>query len=310
MNSVGKTNSVGASMTRNIPSGKRRVLIVGCGYLGIRIANVLATGGDELTVITRSVERANEFENYGWQPIVADLTRAALDNKIEADSVLFAMGIDADQRASAQTLWQQALEHLIQSVTGKPDSFVYISSTGVFGDCQGQVDEASPCRPNRPTAQAHLAMEDWIQESPWSESAIVLRIGGLYGPDRLPNAVKIHRAEPLPTDPQHDLNLIHVDDAARVAVSASSDWQTPDCVIVTDGEPVTRGDFYASVAELIGAEPPTFMPVGKNDRKSASHKRRIRSQRHAKLIQPLLVYPTFREGLAAICHEHRKKGRG
>src|SRR5690606_16214094 len=92
----------------------------------------------------------------------------------------------------------------------------------------------------------------------------VLRLAGIYGPGRVPYLDKLRANEPIAAPSEGWLNLIHVDDAARIIVAVdrwlaereSSDG--PHVFCVSDGSPVARGEYYAEAARLIGAPPPRF----------------------------------------------------
>ena len=94
---------------------------------------------------------------------------------------------------------------------------IYISSTGVYGQTDGTwVDESTECRPTRAGGQACLAAEQLLLQSAWAARTLILRLAGIYGPQRLPRLRQLQSGESLDTAPLGLLNLIHVDDAAQV----------------------------------------------------------------------------------------------
>jgi nucleoside-diphosphate-sugar epimerase len=97
------------------------------------------------------------------------------------------------------------------------------------------------------------------------------------------------------------LNLIHVDDAAEVVVAVERCVTPPATLVVSDGQPVRRGDFYRELARLLSAPPPMFRAVepGDDDRRAGGNKR-VDSRRLWSILPAAPVFPSFREGLAAI----------
>ena len=91
-------------------------------------------------------------------------------------------------------------------------------------------------------------------------SAIILRFAGLYGPGRAVRRSLLERGEPIPGEPEKFLNLIHIDDAARAALAALESRHAEAVYVVSDDRPVTRLEYYARMAELLGSPPPKFRP--------------------------------------------------
>jgi nucleoside-diphosphate-sugar epimerase len=119
---------------------------------------------------------------------------------------------------------------------------------------------------------------------------------------------KLQTGEAIPAMCAGYLNLIHVDDAAAVVVSAGELNRNrkaecgPDVFCVCDGHPVQRGEYYAEVARLIGAPPPTFVAPDPNSSRAARAEadRRVRNARMLAELDVRLAYPSYREGLAKI----------
>ena len=168
-----------------------------------------------------------------------------------------------------------------------------ISSTGVYGGLDGTIDEDSACQPLRASAEASLQAEEWLRGQPDIQSC-AFRLAGIYGPGRIPNAERIRRGEPLDTDPAHCLNMIHADDAARVITQSFAEFPMPAVLNVSDGTPVTRGDFYQELARLGGWDPPRFGTFSAAN----SAQRQVTSRYRETLLEPHLRFPSYREGLA------------
>ena len=118
-------------------------LVVGCGYLGLRVAKRWFAAGDSVFALTRSQTRAAGLRAQGISPIVGDITLpASLDNLPEVDTVLFAVGMDRSRYSDIRLVYVDGLRHIIQRISPASKHLIYISSTGVYGDFGGQwVDE-------------------------------------------------------------------------------------------------------------------------------------------------------------------------
>jgi nucleoside-diphosphate-sugar epimerase len=284
-------------------------LIFGCGYLGSRVARRWQAQGEEVFVVTRSGQRAREFSAEGLRPIVADVLRPdSLTRLPKADTVLFAVGYDRSSGASIYDVYVAGLRDVLASLSDDTRRFIYISSTGVYGQSLGEsVDETSPTEPTRDGGRACLAAEQTLAADRLGERGIVLRMAGIYGPGRIPLADLIRRGDAIPAPAESSLNLIHVEDAARVVLAAEVKAVPPRTYVVSDGHPAMRREYYEELARLLAAPPPSFAPpdpAAMKTGRSAGDKR-IDNARLVAELDVELEYPSFREGLAAIVAEER-----
>ncbi|MCE9552711.1 MAG: SDR family oxidoreductase [Planctomycetes bacterium] len=278
-------------------------LIFGCGYLGARAAALWQETGDKVYAVTRDAGRANDFQRRGWRPIVADiLDPLSLANLPIADTVLFAVARGRGSEVSIERLYVKGLGNVLAALPTDVRRIIYISSTGVYAQDDGSwVDENSPTTPLREGGIASLAAEQLLAADARGPHSIALRMAGLYGPGRVPRRDDLLAGRPL-TDPGDGwLNLIHIDDAARVIVAAA-DSAITGVVNVSDGHPVLRRDYQQVMARLLDAPPPKFEPPADsattNQRSSGS--KRVSNRRLVESLSVVLKYPSYREGLAAI----------
>lgn len=277
-------------------------LVFGCGYLGLRVARRWLAAGHVVYAVTRSSERARAWRAEGLQAIVADVNQGqTLKNLPATDTVLYAVGHEATP--GQQNQHAAGLQNVVDALPPF-QRFVYISSTGVYGDRQGAwVDEETPCQPLRPSGMACLAAEELLAKSDAGRRAIILRLAGLYGPGRIPRQNQLLAGEPLAA-PQHGfLNLIHVEDAAEAVLAAEKvEAVLPRVYLIADGSPVVRGEYYAEWARIIGAPPPQFRDAGQATpaaARAAADKRISNARMLAELNFPLR-FASYREGLRAI----------
>jgi len=288
-------------------------LVVGCGYLGLRVARRWVAAGREVFAVTRSAQRAAELAALGLRPILADVTRtASLAGLPAAQTVLYAVGRDPPTPASPYAIYVEGLTAVLDRLAAldpPPSCVLFVSSTGVYGDAACQwVDESSPCLASEGTAAVLIAAEAALQNHRLGPSSTVLRLAGLYGPGRLPKLADLLAGRPLPADPQAVLNLIHVEDAAEALLAAEVRGRRPGVYNIADGHPVLRGDFYRHLAELTGCRPPEFISSTAPTRRHRAGHKRVDNRRMLEELQVRLAYPTYREGLASIVAQLRHPG--
>ncbi|HEX4132183.1 MAG TPA: NAD-dependent epimerase/dehydratase family protein [Pirellulales bacterium] len=282
-------------------------LVIGCGYLGRRVARRWRDGGDQAFVVTRSHRRGAEFEREGLLPIVADVTDlASLVGKLPAaDTVLFAVGYDRRADKPIEAVYVAGLRHVLDALPAATGRIVYVSSTGVYGDAAGEwIDEDTPCRPSRPGGIASFEAERVLAGHRLGAQSIVLRLAGLYGPGRIPRADAIRRGEPIAAAQDGFLNLIHVDDAVEVVAAAARTAMDvyPTRYVVSDGHPVVRREYYQELARLLGAPSPRFVPAEATSLAAAraAEDKRVSNRRMLAELGITLRHPTYRQGLAQI----------
>jgi nucleoside-diphosphate-sugar epimerase len=279
-------------------------LIFGCGYLGGRVARLWRAAGEEVLAVTRSELKAVQLSAEGIQPLVADVARESqLTVPQGVRTVLFAVGYDRSAGRAIHGVYVEGLRRAIEALPESVARFIYVSSTGVYGQVAGTlVDEDSPCEPTREGGKACLAAEEVLRGSRFADRAVILRLAGLYGPGRIPRARELLAGKPIDAQSNGWLNLIHVEDAARIVLLAEDRAEPPRTYVVSDGQPVVRGEYYAELARLIGAARPTFVdpPADSSVAARAASDKRIDPARMFAELRPTLTYPSYREGLAAI----------
>ena len=266
-------------------------LVVGCGYLGRRVAARWAAAGRRVAALTRG--NADALRALGIHPVVGDVTDPdSLRGLPAARAVLYAVGMDRGQNKTMREVYVDGLGHVLDTLP--PDGrFVYVSSTGVYGRTDGGwVDERSPTEPAEESGRVVLEAERLLRSK--RPDAIVLRFAGLYGPDRLLRKAAILKGEPLAGDADKWLNLVHVDDGAAAVVAAEERARPGGTYTIADDEPVTRRAFYAHLAGLLGGPPAAF---DHRPEPGAANRRVCNRTARAELgWSP--AYPSYREGLA------------
>ena len=224
------------------------------------------------------------------------------------DTILFAVGYDRAAGVPIDKVYVGGLQNLLDALPDASGSLVYISSTGVYAQNDGGwVNEESPCEPVREGGRACLAAEQLLTRHQRGHGATILRLAGIYGPDRLPRSDDLLAGKTIPAPADGYLNLIHVDDAAGIVVAAAERSGDLRVYLVVDGHSTTRREYLTELARQLDAPPPRFAdaePAGAPPARGTTSKR-IRNDRLLDELGATLKYPSYREGLARILADQR-----
>jgi nucleoside-diphosphate-sugar epimerase len=270
-------------------------LIVGCGYLGRRVAARWVEAGRRVAALTR--RNADPLRAAGIEPITGDvLDPRTLQALPSASTVLYAVGLDRAAGKSMRDVYVTGLSNVLDTLP-PCRQFVYVSSTGIYGQTSGEwVAETDPAEAADESGTVVREAERLLRSR--RPDAIILRFAGIYGPDRLLRKQPLLRGEPLVGDADKWLNLVHVADGAAAVLWAESHAATGQTYNIADGTPVPRRDFYTYLAELLHAPRAAFdhrpEPGAANRRIDAG---RVRALGWAP------AYPSYREGLTAAVAE-------
>ena len=281
---------------------RTKTLILGCGYLGERVARLLLGRKDRVFGTTRSLGRAIELSRMGVEAIVADvMVPESLARLPEVDRVLYCVGFDRSKGLSIRSVYVDGLEQALGPLVERAGRLVYAGSTGVYGQDDGSwVDEESVAEPRSESGRACLEAEDVIR-SHESLPSTILRFSGLYGPGRIMRREGLLQGQAVVGDPDKFLNLIHIDDAALVAIAALDQPEAGPLYLVSDDRPAPRREFYALAAEALGAPSPRFEappPGSPKAGRDESNKRVSNARMHAELGVSL-AYPDILTGVPA-----------
>ncbi len=304
-----------------------RRLVIGCGYLGLRAARVWVARGDRVSALTRSAARAETLRGEGIEPIIGDIldpdSLAPLAQIDKVDTLLYAVGFDRAAQASRREVYVHGLANVLAKMDNNMRRMIYISSTSVYGQQDGEwIDESSRCEPVAENGQVCLEAERTAMkhvekvaaaaaESSSSRGSFelnILRLAGIYGPDRLLRRIDLlRRNDPLECDPDAWLNLIHVDDAVAAIMACEECGRAGEVYLVCDDQPVPRREYYTLLASLVGAVPPRFQSQSPPDQEHSANategghrpgknKRCSNKKLHVELGVDLR-FPTYETGL-------------
>ena len=289
---------------------RQRVLIVGCGDVGLRAAQAMPSV--RVLALTSSPERRAALRAHGIVPLVGNLDEPATLRRLAGlgHRVLHLAPPPNDRPNPRQQ--DPRTRALTQALArrGRPAALVYGSTSGVYGDCAGAlIDETQPVQPATARAMRRVDAEQALR---WYGLAhhvpvSIVRIPGIYAPDREGGTPRerLLRATPV-LRPEDDVytNHIHATDLARACVAALWRGRPQRVYHASDDTELKMGDYFDLAADLYGLQRPPRIPrEGAEQHLSLmvlsfmNESRRLRNQRMKQELRLRLRYPTVREGL-------------
>ena len=285
-------------------------LIVGCGYLGLRVAQKWIEEGSEVYALTRTKERAAQLESCGVKPIIGDVATLDVNFKLpDVEAVLYSLGYDRFSSYSRREIMNESLKNFLQHLPDTVERLIYTSSISVYGQSDGEwVDEKSITDPKKENGIVCLEAEEILRDFLLTEYEkerkiewMVLRLAGLYGEGRVFRSVdQLKAGAPVGGEPEAWLNLIHVDDACEVILKAEWNLKKASVLVVADNTPVTRKEYYKELASIVDAPQPVFDPELADQQRGSGLNKRCSNQKMRQILDLKLKYPDFKTGLQSI----------
>jgi len=244
-------------MTQTSAFHRPRLLVVGCGDVGMRLLPLLARRF-RVFALTSQPERRDELRAAGAVPIVADLDRPDSLSRLRglAPWVLHLAPPQPEGDTDRRT------HHLVAALAGVT-RLVYVSTTGVYGDCGGElVRESRPVAPRNARAVRRVDAERVLRAWALAHNArlAILRVPGIYALDRLP-VKRLEQGTPaLRFDDDVYTNHIHADDLARIVALALLRGRPGRVVHAVDDTRLQMGDYFDAVADALGLQRPPRLP--------------------------------------------------
>lgn len=305
-----------------------RVLIVGCGYVGLPLGAELVKLRHEVFGMRRSADTDTGLKTAGITPLHADITQPETFATLPTgfDWVVNCAASSGGDVAAYRRLYLRGTRNLIEWLWGSrgresADSskgrnvrrltsaatmkkFVYTSSTGVYGQNDGSVvKETSPTEPAVETTKVLVETENVLLAAAREKNfpAVVLRVAGIYGPDRgyllkqyLKNEARIEGSG------GRILNMIHRDDLIGVIIAALKSGRPGEIYNAVDDEPVSQFNFFEWLAGTLGKDlPPSVPEDAEANRKRGVTNKRVSNRRLKMELGYQFKYPNFRKGYTA-----------
>ena len=287
--------------------GKPSILIIGCGDIGLRVARQLSRS-HRVFALTSQQNRFQELREVGAIPILGNLDHPESLWRLSglAQTVIH---LAPPQNSGNRDCRTRNLLRILAQGSNIVRRFIYISTTGVYGNHQGgKVSEATPVSPQSERAQRRVDAERMLRL--WAPAhgvaLTILRVPGIYAADRLP--IERLQAKTPALLPEEDAysNHIHSEDLARLVCAAVYHGKPQRIINACDGGETKMGDYFDEVADAFGLERPVRLP-GSELQKIVSpmlwsfmrESRRVTNTRLHELKTPLR-YPSVKHFLKTI----------
>ena len=285
-----------------------RVLIIGCGYIGLPLGAELVQQGHDVTGIGRSLESRPEVTAAGIRAINADITNpGSLKEKIEGsfDWVVNCVSSSHGGPEDYRQVYLQGTRNLIEWLTDiPPKKFLYTSSTGVYGQDDGSVvKEDHDTQPATEGGKILAETERVLLAAAMQHDfpAIILRVAGIYGPERTYQLRSfLEGRSRIEGNGLRHLNMIHRDDVVGAIIAALQNGRPGELYNAVDNEPVGQVHFLRWLSETLGRDmPPVASPEELVGKKRGVTDKKVSNRRLKMELGYALRYPTFRQGYTA-----------
>lgn len=290
--------------TQNKKTGNPRLLILGCGDVGMRLLP-LVRERFRVFAVTSQAARCAQLREAGAVPIVANLDQPDSLARLTglADRIVHLAPPQSDGLLDRRT--RNAVAILPERAT-----LVYVSTTGVYGDCGGVwVDETRAVQPQNARAKRRVDAEQVLRN--WARSSrsrlAILRVPGIYAADRLP-LERLQKGTPaLVAEDDVYTNHIHADDLARIVALALFRLQPNRVYNTVDDTQLKMGEYFDAVAKAFGLSPPPRLPRAQLAQAVSpmllsfmSESRRLANRRMKEELGVRLRYPDVHAALSAL----------
>ena len=283
-------------------------VILGCGDIGRRIVKELLSSpvdvGDIAAYVNSQTSQKAALA-LGVDATVIDLDSLSDDlGKCNNAQVYYTI---APQKNGVVDQRTQAVLRQFDTARVRPNKVVLISTTGVYGDCDGDwVDETSPVKPTTERAQRRLDSEQqwlaWGQDN--SVGVVVLRVPGIYAFSRIPRERLAKRIPVVRAAECGFTNRIHADDLARICTVAMASAKSAQIFNATDGRPGTISEYLMAAAEAAGLPPLPEISMQEAQSKLSvgmlsylGESRKISNEKMLCDLEIELLFPDFKKGL-------------
>lgn len=286
--------------------------VIGCGDIGKRVARELVAKGCRVQVTAHHADQTAALEALGLLPIVAnfDYREDLPQIPIHQHRLFYFMppqgggSMDARMANFCSQLHPESC----------PQRIVYISTSGVYGDCGDElVTEETPVNPQTSRAKRRVSAENQLREQARNLGfdLIILRVTGIYGPGRLPLS-QLHKGhQVLRLDQSPQTNRIHSLDLVRICLAAMEKGEAGDIFNVCDGQRSSMSEYFIAVADLYDLPQPEQLDWEEAQRvmnpltlSFLKESRRMSPRRMLDKLELELLYPTLEAGLQACREEH------
>lgn len=277
---------------------------MGCGQVGRQLCKLLSYSNTEFIGVVKTQSSLDKLSQLNFQGSLLDLD---IKQTLPSDVLLDANDIYYFAPPSNSDLCDHRIDYFLKLCeTAIPRRIVYISTSGVYGDCNGEwVDETFPLAPITERAKRRAYAEQSLVKFCQTHHCEynILRVGGIYGPERLPierlKTVTVVCPEEAPYS-----NRIHALDLASVSMAAMTTETTNEIFNVADGHPTSMSDYFYQLADKAKLPRPPCVPLAQAEEKLSpgmlsfiNESRRLSINKMKSILNVTLKFPTLELGL-------------
>lgn len=291
---------------------KETLLIIGCGDIALRTAKLLQAHYRILGLL-RNSDNASRLRSHGIIPVYGNLDSPESLEKLAGIAQLILHLAPPPNHGLRDDRTAHLLSALSKRTKNKapilPQRFVYISTSGVYGDCHGAlIDESHPVNPENDRAIRRIDAERRIRS--WGRRnhvpIAILRVPGIYAADRLP-LKRLREGHPAILDNEDGYtNHIHANDLARIIVAALHRAKPGRIYHTSDDSRLKMGAYFDLIADHSGLPRPpritrsqAYEQISPGMLSFMKESRQLKNLRMKKELRVKLLYPTVYEGVAA-----------
>jgi nucleoside-diphosphate-sugar epimerase len=294
-----------------------RVLIIGCGYVGLPLGIELIRLGHEVFGTRRSPSAKYQLKPAGIQPLAGDVTKpetlATLPRNF--DWVVNCVAGGGGGAQNYRELYLHGTRNLIEWLAPHPPrKFTYTSSTSVYGQNDGsQVNESSPTEPTTETSRILVETEKVLLDAAAQKKfpAVILRVAGIYGPGRGHLVKQFLKNEAgIEGDGSRFMNMIHRDDLVGCIIAALKNGRAGEIYNAVDDEPVSQLQFFQWLARALDKPlPPSVAENPDAIRRRGATSKHVSNRKLKTELGYNFRFPNFRVGYGAECLRPDRAGK-
>ncbi len=284
-------NKLSESISTNATSA--RYLIIGQGDIGLAVTNTLATGQKQVTGLARSERQAYDLDNQA-DYLQADALKLTAEQIQDFTHIAIIVAPNSYEAENYKNTYLGIAQHIaeLQSQLPQLTRVVFISSTGVYGQDEGQwIDETIEPQPPKREASQYILQAEQVLQQAYGNRAIIIRPSGIYGEQRLMRVRKAKEQQKEPMLPNVWTNRIMDTDLINIIVQVllEDNDDVKPMYLATDYAPVTSFELTTWLATELNSTQPTLQAY--NEDKPMSGKRL-----HSNIPRDWLQFPDWQSG--------------
>ena len=279
---------------------KKHILIVGFGYVGQKLAQILFNEGH----IVSALRRSETISDYASVNSVDVTCKESMNTVLvsDLDVIIYTVSADTQSEESYKSAYVTGVENcrtIIERAKNENLRFIFTSSTGVYGQDDGsEVNEESETVPSSFTGEILLQGERAALSLPCKSN--IVRLSGIYGPERNYLIRKVLSGEAISVNPQAYTNRIHRDDAAAILKWVSEHENPSKIYLGVDDAQATQEEVLEYLSKRLGVSKPTFNSQFRQGLNKRCSNKLSKSQGFT------LLYPSYKEGYESLLMQYSR----